>query len=36
MNSKIENEKDVITIGDSMLNGINREGLSNYRYKVKV
>ena len=35
-NSKIESKKDVIIIGDSMLNGINEEGLSDDRYKVKV
>ena len=35
-NSKIENKKDVIIIGDSRLNGINEERLSNDRYKVKV
>ena len=34
-NSKIESKKDVIIIGDSMLNGIN-EGLSDDRFKVKV
>ena len=35
-NSKIESKKDVIIIGDSMLKGINEEGLSDDRYKVKV
>ena len=35
-NSKIESKKDVIIIGDSMLNGINEESLSDDRFKVKV
>ena len=35
-NSKIESKKDVIIIGDSMLNGINEEGLSDDRFQVKV
>ena len=35
-NSKIESKKDVIIIGDSMLNGINEKGISDDRYKVKV
>ena len=35
-NSKIESKKDIIIIGDSMLNGINEEGLFDDRYKVKV
>ena len=35
-NSKTESKKDVIIIGDSMLNGINEEGLSDDRHKVKV
>ena len=35
-NSKIESKKDVIIIGSSMLNGINEEGLSNDRCKIKV
>ena len=35
-NSKIESKKDVIITGDSMLNGINEEGLSDGRCKVKV
>ena len=35
-NSKIESKKDVKIIGNSMLNGINEEGLSDDRYKVKV
>ena len=34
-NSKIESKKNII-IGDSMLNSINDEGLSDDRYKVKV
>ena len=35
-NSKIESKKDVIIIGDSKLNGINEEGLSDDTYKVNV
>ena len=35
-NSKIESKIDVIIIVDSMLNGINEEGLSDDRYKIKV
>ena len=34
-NAKIESKKNII-IGDSMLNSINDEGLSDDRYKVKV
>ena len=35
-NSKTESKKDVIIIGDSMLNGTNEEDLSDDRYKGKV
>ena len=35
-NSKTESKKDAIIIGDSMLNSINEEGLSDDRYNVKV
>ena len=35
-NSKIESKKDVIIIGDSMLNGIIEEGRSDDRYKFKA
>ena len=35
-NYKVESKKDVIIIGDSMLNGNNEEGLLDDRYKVKV
>ena len=35
-NSKTESKKDVIIIGDSMLNCINEEDLSDDRYKGKV